>query len=408
VGITPVDAELIVREHLRKGLPDTVHLAGRQTVLLTLEQAIALLRRLGVEPTAAKVELDHQTHGAQVAQRQFISDRTFFGLLGVSSVLAIDHSDYEGAEIILDLTKPLPIAHRETVDFLYGGSVLDNIFDPATYLNNASQLLRPGGRLYEQDIISQHHHPYCLVTPSWMFDYFVVNAYAACSVYVGEYSPAGFVHIYGIDCDPDDIISDFGPPRGGLSIGVNVIAEKGRSSVESVAPIQDQYRSPADQANFRERLIAIKQNLKFFEFGSPTALELHRLDRRTSKSFRYLGVVRPFSANAGPRQGDDDPVCGLRIFEATYGGNCAGIALTKSGVNAIYRGNATEILAGLFNGVRSLKWTVDVNVLGDPAPQYGKDLEVYYSDVSEQNPRLRRAYIPAEASGKILTLPLFE
>ena len=31
--------------------------------------------------------------------------------------------------------------------------------------------------------------------------------------------------MYGLDPDPDDIISDLGPPRGGLSMGVVVIAE---------------------------------------------------------------------------------------------------------------------------------------------------------------------------------------
>jgi hypothetical protein len=401
VGITPLHAELIIREHLRKSLPETVHLVGRQTVLLTFEQAVALLTRLGGVPKAIGAERDRQTHGAKVAQQQFISDRTFFGLLGVSSILAIDHSDYEGAEIILDLTKPLPTLHRETVDFLYGGSVLDNIFDPATYLNNVSELLRPGGRLFEQDIISQHHHPYCLVTPSWIFDYFVVNAYTACSVYVTEHSASGFVHMYGIDPDPDDIISDFGPPRGSIPIGLIAIAEKSQSSRGGIAPIQDQYRSARDHARYRQLLAAVKENNSFFLFTPPTPLELCGLGTRTSRSFRYLGVVRSIRANVGDGR---EPTGGLRIFEGTYGGNCQGLALSKSGVNAVYRGNVTELLASLFDGLHNVQWAVDVNVLGDPAPQYGKDLEVYYSDLSEENPRLRRVYIPAEASGQVLKL----
>jgi hypothetical protein len=58
VGITPLHAELIVREHLRRSLPETVHLAGRQTNLFTFEQTVALLEKLGVELKAAEVELD--------------------------------------------------------------------------------------------------------------------------------------------------------------------------------------------------------------------------------------------------------------------------------------------------------------------------------------------------------------
>jgi hypothetical protein len=52
-----------------------------------------------------------------------------------------------------------------------------------------------------------------------------------------------------------------------------------------------------------------------------------------------------------------------------------------------------------------IRGTSNVNYLGDPAPQFGKDLEVFYCDFSEHVPRLRRAYIPAEASGKVQTLP---
>jgi hypothetical protein len=357
-----------------------------------------------VEPAATNVEIDRETHGALMEQKEFISDRTFFRLLGVREVRAIDYTDYEGADIILDLTKPLPPSHEATVDFVFGGSVLDNIFDPTTYLRNVSRLLRPGGRLFEQDIISQHHHPYCLITPAWVFDYFAVNAYAHCAVYVCENSSTGFSHMYGLAPDPDDIISDLGPPRGGLSMGVVVIAEKGQSTTTDAMPIQDQYRSAEDHARYRKALLAMGSRDDFFAFAPPARGELERLGTRTSRSFRYLGVYRvpglnPELANEG------NAIGGLRILQATYGGNCSGANLQKGGTSAVYSGNVTEVLACLFNGIASHAWRVDVNVLGDPAPQRGKDLEVFYSDMSEPVPRLRRAYIPAEASGQVLTLP---
>src|SRR5262249_20335015 len=118
-------------------------------------------------------------------------------------------------------------------------------------------------------------------------------------------------------------------------------------------------------------------------------------------------VVRLGDGGGDPamEQPATDTKPGLRIFEATYGGNCSGVALPKSGVTAVYTGNVTDVVASLFNGAPSREWIVDVNILGDPAPQYPKDLEVYYSDLSEDPPLLRRAYIPAEASGQVLRLP---
>jgi hypothetical protein len=142
MGISPLHARLIILEHARKALPHTVHLMGRQTVLLALEQAVLMMRESGLEPQDIAVELDRQTRGAQTAAAEFISDRTFFALLGVQNVIAIDCSDYEGAELILDLNQPVPEALEGTLEFIVGGSVLDNIFDPASYLKNMSRLLK--------------------------------------------------------------------------------------------------------------------------------------------------------------------------------------------------------------------------------------------------------------------------
>jgi 2-polyprenyl-3-methyl-5-hydroxy-6-metoxy-1,4-benzoquinol methylase len=62
-------------------------------------------------------------------------------------VKAVDVSPYEGAEVIHDLNQPLPDRLRGTADFIVDGSVLDNVFDPATGLRNLTEMLRPGGRL---------------------------------------------------------------------------------------------------------------------------------------------------------------------------------------------------------------------------------------------------------------------
>jgi hypothetical protein len=146
--------------------------------------------------------------------------------------------------------------------------------------------------LFEQDIISQHHHPYCLITPPWLHDYFVMNRFAACALFVTEIG-MGFAHIYALDGPADDIVSDLGPPRGGIAMGVAVIAEKGSDSTFNRVPIQDQYRSEADWIVYRDNLAALDKLETAFQFGKPTRLELDRLGRRVSSSFRYLGVIRP-------------------------------------------------------------------------------------------------------------------
>ena len=401
MGISPLHAELLILEHKRKPLPPVVHLLGRQTVILGIDRAIALIRSHGVEPHPVGLEIDRQTLGAQSVGAEYVSDRTFFGMLGVHKVLAIDHADYEGAEIILDLNEPVPEAYHGSVDFVFGGSVLDNIFDPAAYMKNVARLLKPGGRLFDQNILSQHHHPYCLVSPAWVLDYFVVNRFRYCLVYVTEHAGAGFAHVYALEPSADDLTSDFGPPRGGIPIGFSVVAEKGPHSTSELSPIQDQYRSEQDRAAYRDRLAEMLVADKRPRFRAPTALELLRLGTRASRSYRYLGVA------GGTIGSSPASETGLRILEATYGGNCLAIPIDRSAVCAVYRGNATDTLASLANGSARWRWTVDVNMLGDPAPGHGKDLEVYYVDDGDPQLRLRRAYLAPEAAGQVLELSRF-
>lgn len=409
MGITPLHARLIVLEHKRRPLPPTVHLLGRQTVYLTVEGAGKLIRACGIEPHDTSVELDVETRGATALQGEFVSDRMFFAMLGVKNVIAIDHTDYEGAEVIIDLNLPLPELHVGSIDFLFGGSVLDNIFDPATYMVNVSKLLRPGGRVFDQNVVSQVHHPYLLVTPAWLLDYYVVNRFVNLQVFIAEHSAGGFIHMYGMLTSATEIVSDFGPPRGNLGIGVIVIAEKGSGSTADVVPIQDQYRSEANWTSYSACVNAASGNAPLPIFGRPTALEMARLDVRRSKSFRYLGVLRPGETNSCDTEsfeGDvpDPAVGGLRVISATYGGNGLGTVPTVAGVCAAYRGNVTDVVASMANGREEWHWTVDVHVLGDPLPTVGKDLEVLYYYADEIDAKVRRAYLRSEANGQALVL----
>ena len=410
MGITPLHARLIVLEHKRRPLPSTVHLLGRQTVYLTVEGAVKLIRACGVEPQKTSVELDVQTRGAAALQSEYISDRMFFSMLGVEKIVAIDYTNYEGAEVIIDLNVPLPDLHVGSIDFLFGGSVLDNIFDPATYMINVSKLLRTGGRVFDQNVISQVHHPYLLVTPAWLLDYYVVNRFKNLRVYIAEHSAGGFIHMYGVLASADEMVSDFGPPRGNLILGVIVIAEKGFQSTADVVPIQDQYRSEMDRSRYGASVEAMFGNEPLPMFDAPTALELVRLDVRRSKSFRYLGTLRPDETDSSDLESfegdlpDQVGVGGLRVISATYGGCGLGAAPTVAAVCAAYRGNVTDIVASLANGHEEWHWTVDVRVLGDPLPTVGKDLEVLYYYADEIGAKVRRAYIGSEANGKTLVL----
>jgi SAM-dependent methyltransferase len=261
MGITQQHALMIMREHMYRPLPETVHLLGRQTVHFDYETARGLFDLVGLEAKPVEVEIDRDTLDSKVvADSQFISDRTFFEMLGVKEIRAIDHSDYEGADIIIDLNRPIGEKEEGSVEFLFGGSVCDNVFNPAGYIQNVARLLKPGGRLLDQNVAVDRHHPYVILPPEWYFDYFVLNKFADCKVYIFEIEK--FWNVYHLE-GPDvtrRIIDNFPQASIDVTLGVFIIAEKGEGSTWEFSPAQDQYRGEQEWRRFDDGLLTIRRH----------------------------------------------------------------------------------------------------------------------------------------------------
>src|ERR1051325_11503536 len=144
--------EALVRESRYKPITGVGLLIGRQTVYLSPERALVVLREHGVDTSKidpATIELDKNTIDRKpgIPETRLISDAALLKLVGVEKVLALDHSAYEQADIIHDLRYPVPAELRGRADLILDGSTLDNVFTPSTVLQNYCALLRPGGRL---------------------------------------------------------------------------------------------------------------------------------------------------------------------------------------------------------------------------------------------------------------------
>src|SRR5690606_6136172 len=121
----------------------------------------------------------------------YIRDDEFFQLLGLPKIKALDVSDYEGADIVHDLTIPIPKQLESSADFILGGSTLDNVFDPAAVLRNIARLLKPGGRLVSVNVASNHYEQYTIITLLWLQDYLVVNEVSDFKIYILAHGPKG-------------------------------------------------------------------------------------------------------------------------------------------------------------------------------------------------------------------------
>jgi SAM-dependent methyltransferase len=267
MGLGASTVEAIVREHSHKPIQGNVLTIGRQTIYLSPQQYVGILREHGVTPTKDQLEkttIDRQTISRRTigntAEKDLISDRSLFHMLGVTDVRALDHSDYEGAEVLHDLNEPLPTRLESIADFIVDGSTIDNVFDPASALRNLAKLLRPGGRMLLLNALSNHHEAYTIPSALWYLNYFVMNGFADCKVYIVLHYPTG-TNVFCIDpnclLDSKLRVLNFVSPH---EMACVVFAEKGPNSTTDVCPSQGHYRSKADWRTYRQQLAAIKSN----------------------------------------------------------------------------------------------------------------------------------------------------
>ena len=273
--------EAMVREHRYKPIRGEVVMIGKQTIYLTPPQLLALLSEHGIDVTniaPQSIALDNQTSSRRVPydKLDLVSDAAFLKLLGVPSIRVLDHSDYEGADIIHDLTQPLPDHLKNRSDFVVDGSTLDNVFDPAQTMKNLADMLKPGGRLLSFNMFSNHHNPYVMLNPLWYLDYFTMNGFSDCKLYIVLYdrdprqdNPAwegnmlagsnSFTINLPMLMDPQQEISTFFSDK---EMAVVVLAEKGEQSTSHIIPSQQHYRSPQEWETYRRNLSVIMASLR--------------------------------------------------------------------------------------------------------------------------------------------------
>jgi SAM-dependent methyltransferase len=250
--------EGFIREAKYRRFSGTAYTLGRATMGLPIEDANTKFRQFGLEPVGGFARAD-QVDTVTLASSDFgfqpIRDTEFFRMLGFDELKAVDISDHEGAEIIFDLNREVPPQFAGTCDFLVDASTLDNVFDPVTALRNAAKLLKPDGRICVcvQANFSTWHGgiPYLNITPLWLYDWFTINGFVDCQVYVTVWTPkmnwtqSTFMldHEYATRRHAGGIVK---PIVSEFPIGVFVFAARDERSTADRIPTQHAYRGAAE------------------------------------------------------------------------------------------------------------------------------------------------------------------
>ncbi len=256
MGISRVPAELLLFEHRYRPIRGELLTVSRNTIGLTAEAARELVRQAGVPLRPdARVEADRatvHTYGAA----ELIADYSFYALFSDARLSVLDVSDYEGADILHDMSLPIDPALENRFDFIINGSCLDNIFNPVTALQNVARMLKPGGRLFQFEWTNSHPTAYLKFSPDWFLDYFAVNRFADCKAYLLHYADLAEDFFNDPKGEPDVDLYAYEPlvvaggQTGYQCSHINsfrpcmtlLIAEKAADSTWDKSPIQTHYR----------------------------------------------------------------------------------------------------------------------------------------------------------------------
>lgn len=242
MSITRHLAELLLAEHKRRPLKGEILLLGRQAVWMTPTEARALVERMNIiSPPGAFLEAGRIPHPFG---KDLISDVSFFSLFTDASVKACDVSDHENADFIFNLADDVPPDLIGRFDFIYNGSVLDNVFDPVACIQNVSRMLKPNGVFYGYEGIAHSGAAYLKFSPEWFFDYFALNGFADVQSYVAT---CDHFHESSYDVYEWTAFTENGelakPMQMIKDAMIVVFAERSPTSTWDKSPIQGVYRS---------------------------------------------------------------------------------------------------------------------------------------------------------------------
>jgi SAM-dependent methyltransferase len=249
MGLPTYIGEMLFAENAYKPIKGNVGFIGRQTTYLRPASLDYLSARYKHAPAPNLTpEYDERTKAGQRGRGSFITDRYLMKYLGAKSFKSIDVSDYEGADIVFDLCGKLPPKLKGSFDFIFDGSCLDNVFNPAAALSNISRLLKPGGRAMLLNHGTWLNAPYTIMSPGWYFDFFVVNGYVDCQIFLCLFRGNEGLHFGPVGLSFFNAASPIKVGNipmnlpAGFDIMVVALAEKGRKSTDDVMPVQSLYR----------------------------------------------------------------------------------------------------------------------------------------------------------------------
>jgi SAM-dependent methyltransferase len=261
---------------------------GRQGLYVNRHELISVLREAGyaMPQDCVRRLMDPTTKYAE----------DFFRLLGAKEIVAIDASDYEGAQIVHDMNRPVPDSLVSCFDVVLDGGTLEHVFDFATALRNAAQMVRPDGLLISYTMANNFcGHGFYQFSPELFYRFLCPkNGYSMERCIVWEDIPAS--RFYSVP-DPESVQSriEFTSDTGTyMMVQAKRVGDVSRDFIPQQSDYVRLWDEPAEAARAGSAIAKLKAALKRSRPLRSVVYALRRLLRLEIRQQRMKRNARGF------------------------------------------------------------------------------------------------------------------
>lgn len=198
----------------------SILMLGVQKILIDYDSFEKSINRIGI--TYDEVLWSDIKNG----NKKTIDTFQFFKVFGYNDVHALDISNYEGADILLDLNEKLPDKHR-TFDFVMNIGTLEHVYNVATAMKSICELTKRGGYILNIGPAAGYvDHGFFSFSPAFFEDFYFENGYETIDLFlemINDQKPyEEWRSYYSEDCR----IFDGWPGEMGLQVYLDRICKK--------------------------------------------------------------------------------------------------------------------------------------------------------------------------------------
>jgi hypothetical protein len=248
MGLFRTWAETIAAYSKQLGVSGSVVQIGRQQMFFGVSELRDIVARTGNVPSDVAVSLERESKHVVPGPPDalWVSPEYYFAHLGFSQIDAVDISDYEGANLILNLNEPAN-SNLPQYDFVFDSGTVEHVFHIPNYFRNVHALCKVGGHiLHLTQSSGWMGHGFYLICPTLFWDFYEANGYRIVKAEIWQVptNPALNSRFFGTIPYRPEIFPD--SHQMGISsesyFMVLFIVQRLERSACDVVPIQGSYR----------------------------------------------------------------------------------------------------------------------------------------------------------------------